>query len=483
MSNVNVQNTVSVGLQPSWRTARITGVTLFAMATASAGVIMNVAAYGTVLPTVAAICVFAIVQTLLLLTPLGGTFERRMFVTGFSVSWFMSGIAAIYAEKLGDPSQLVSDASTFYELASSRSANLTVEDLRVLTEGAGAVYAWRKIYDFSEAVGFGRERHIGILVNILAVSLAGVLIVKIARDLYGSDRRRHARLVLMFCACGLYWLFASMHLRDGAILLGIAGMLLFWVRYLVHRRTSDLVQLGVATSLGLAFFGLLRTEFVIIPLAMLLAGLVAMVLFDRSRGARRLIVYGLSIVALSVVIAVAAARLEEFLTLVARGFKAYSTLATQEAQADSLGYRYITIAPIPVRIVLGSLYLFIFPVPFWAGFQFVSAYNLFKSCNVLFFYLFTPLLAYSVWCHIRHSAQRSPASMFLLFVAVGCTAAIAGTSLETRHFGVFLPAMMLVALSPPLHEPATAGVVRKLTYVYLGSLVLLHLVWVVVKLQ
>ena len=482
MSMVKVQNAESAGSCPSWRAGRITGATLFAMAVASAGIIMNVAAYGTVLPTVAAICVFATVHSLLLLTPLGGTFERRMFVTAFAVSWFMSGVAALYAEKLGDPSQLVSDASTFHELASSRIANLTVDDLRVLTEGAGAVYAWRKIYEFADALGFGRERHVGILVNILAVSLAGVLMVKIARDLYGSDRGRHARLVLMFCACGLYWLFASVHLRDGVILLGIAAMLLFWVRYLVHKRTSDLVQLGVATALGLAFFGLLRTEFVIIPLAMLLAGLVAMVLFDRSRGARRLVVYGLAIVALSVVIAVGAARLDEFLTLASRGFEGYSSLAMKEAQADSLGYRYITIAPIPLRIVLGSLYLFIFPVPFWAGFQLVSAYNLFKSCNVLFLYLFTPLLAYAVWSQIRHAGRRSPASMFLLFVSVGCTAAIAGTSLETRHFGVFLPAMMLVAISPPLHEPETARVVRKLTYVYLGFVALLHLAWAAVKL-
>ena len=483
MSMVKVQHTQSAGSCPSWTTGRITGGTLFALATSSAGIIMSVAAYGTLLPTVAAICVFATVQALLLLTPLGGTFERRMFVASFSVSWFMSGVAALYAEKLGDPSQLVSDASTFYQLAASPRADLTLADLRVLTEGAGAVYAWRKIYEFADMLGLGRERHVGVLVNVLAVPLTGVLMVKTARDLYGPDPARQARLVLLVSACGLYWLFASMHLRDAAILLGIAAMLLFWVRYLVRRRTSDLVQLMAATALGLAFIGMLRTEFVIVPLAMLLAGLVAMVLFDRSRGARRLVVYGLAIASLSVFIAVAAARLDEFLTLATRGFENYSSLATQEAGADSLGYRYITSAPILLRILLGSIYLFLFPVPFWVGFQLVSVYNLFKSCNVLFFYLFTPLLAYAVWSQIRYATRRSTATMFLLFVAVGCTAAIAGTSLESRHFGVFLPAMMLLAISPPLHEPGTASAVTKLTFVYLGLVALLHLAWIAIKLQ
>jgi hypothetical protein len=42
--------------------------------------------------------------------------------------------------------------------------------------------------------------------------------------------------------------------------------------------------------------------------------------------------------------------------------------------------------------------------------------------------------------------------------------------------------MMLVAISPPLHEPETARVVRKLTYVYLGFVALLHLAWAAVKL-
>ncbi len=103
MSIVKVQDTRSAGSRLLWTTGRITGATLFALAMSSGGIIMSVAAYGTLLPTVAAICVFATVQTLLLLTPLGGTFERRMFVTSFSVSWFMSGVAALYAEKLGIP--------------------------------------------------------------------------------------------------------------------------------------------------------------------------------------------------------------------------------------------------------------------------------------------------------------------------------------------------------------------------------------------
>ncbi len=102
---------------------------------------------------------------------------------------------------------------------------------------------------------------------------------------------------------------------------------------------------------------------------------------------------------------------------------------------------------------------------------------------MLFFYLFTPLLAYAVWSQIRYATRRSTALMFLLFVAVGCTAAIAGTSLESRHFGVFLPAMMLLAISPPLHEPRTASAVTKLTFVYLGLVALLHLAWIAIKLS
>lgn len=469
------------GGRTSERRGTVPVTTLVALALAAAGVILSVFAYGSLVPTLTAAVVFGIVLAALLLTPLGGSFERRMFVMAFAVCWLMSGVAAVYAEKFDDRSQLKSDASTFYELSAAPVRAVSVDDLRVLTEGAGAVVAWRKVYAFARLLGLDPKRHIGILVNILAVSLAGVLVVKAGRVLYGEDPARLSILVLLFCTCGLYWLFASVHLRDGVILLGIAALLLAWIRYLVLRRTRDIIVLALASAFGLLFFGLLRTEFAFVPLAMLLAGLIALMLFDRGHGARRLFFFATAIIGLAILMVLAASKLEEITAQISRGLELYSELSSQSSDKDSLGVRYVTSAAVPIRVLLGSVYLFVFPVPFWAGFQLESVYNLFKSCNVLFFYVFTPLLIYAAWRLLRRADGRSAATMFLLVVSAGFTMAVAGTSLETRHFGVFTPAMLLLAASVPLRDPRTAQKVRSLTGLYVAAIVLLHVAWALVK--
>lgn len=59
--------------------------------------------------------------------------------------------------------------------------------------------------------------------------------------------------------------------------------------------------------------------------------------------------------------------------------------------------------------------------------------------------------------------------------------AIAGTSIETRHFGVFLPYVFLLALLPDLRKKINFNNYRKILVLVLGGVFSIHFSWVVVK--
>ena len=70
----------------------------------------------------------------------------------------------------------------------------------------------------------------------------------------------------------------------------------------------------------------------------------------------------------------------------------------------------------------------------------------------------------------------------MLFVSVGFTLAIAGTSLETRHFGNFLVPVFVLALLPDLRIRIERRHYRQLLILMLGGVAVVHAAWVVLKL-
>src|SRR6185436_14029906 len=93
----------------------------------------------------------------------------------------------------------------------------------------------------------------------------------------------------------------------------------------------------------------------------------------------------------------------------------YSELSFEQGEEQSLGNKLIVNQAPPVRLVLGSAYLFVYPIPFWAGFKEASSYHKFKSLNVLFMYAITPLFALAVWRVVLLKKLRRASILFLLF--------------------------------------------------------------------
>lgn len=448
----------------------------------SLGALINSFSYLSFAPVIVAAMFYAATYALLILTPLGGAAEQRMFSRVFSVGFLMAGIAAVYANQFQDAGQLFSDPGGFFDMAAGQSAGMSLIEIQIIHEGALGIVLWRAVYDFFAGLGFEKARYIGITVNVTVVALTGVIGIKFVRQIFGNDDYRFKRLTLLVAACGIFWLFAGIHMRDSAVLLAVTALAYAWIYFLTKPDLSVRLILIVTWSLlAAALFGFLRGEFIFVPFAMAAAAIAALLLGRVERG-RRWVVYVLMIVGSVIVALLAMTFANDIALIMDRGQTGYAELAAEQHAADSLGMALIVNQPTPIRLVLGSIYLFVFPIPFWSGFQLESAYNLFKSANVIYFYFVLPLLFIALRQLKRNKAMRTPALLFLVFLSLGFTLAIASTSMETRHFGAFFLPILLIATLPDLRVPIVWQHYKSFVYIILAGVFLVHLAWIVLKL-
>jgi hypothetical protein len=447
------------------------------------GALLHLIGYLSFQPLVLAFMYYALGRAVLLRPPLGGLYESRIFSRSFAACFLMAGVASVYASHWNDPSQLSSDAQTFFLLASGQAAGISIEELRVFFEGALAIRIWGEVYDLFDFLGFPRERYVGILFNVTVVAATGVLTIKMARRLFGEDPYRFQRAILLFATCGLFWLFAAIHIRDAVVLFVISALTYGWL-YLLDRPTLGwrLVQVLALSLVGAFLLAFLRAEFAFVPIAMGVAGTAALLLGRPSAGSR-VTAYLLLVVGTAALAGLLLTFGEEIRMAMLLGREGYVDLALDLNEGDSLGLRLLVHQPFPVRLILGSITLFLFPIPIWLGFQLQSVYHLFKSFNTVFFYFLIPLLLLAVRILWRQRSERRSSFVFLLLLVVGFTLAIAGTSLESRHLGAFLVPVLLLALMPELRTRAGWHNYRQLLMGVLGSVVVVHALWVLLKIM
>lgn len=170
-------------------------------------------------------------------------------------------------------------------------------------------------------------------------------------------------------------------MRDSIVLLAVTDLAYVCVYFL---QKPDLVhRLVLVTALSLlagAFLVFLRCEFVFVPIAMDMAATAALMFGSNSR--RRVVLYVLVIVGLAVAGSLAITFSDAIQYTLFRGNQSYADITADQHSADSLGIALIVNQAMPIRLVLGSIYLFVFPIPFWSGFQLESVYHVFKSFNV-----------------------------------------------------------------------------------------------------
>lgn len=402
--------------------------------------------------------------------------EINIFLRSLSTGLFAAGIASYYAIVLLDVFQLDSDASSFFELASQAGPARSIQDLRTITEGAGAVVLWSWFYNAANFLGFPREPYIGISINVLVVALATVVCARSARAIYGEDEYRFQRLVVFVTISGMLWLFAGIHIRDSVIFLAIAILGHFWISYLSELKTRKLMPALAATGIMMPILQTLRAEFFYVPLLIGAIGL-ASLNFSRGRGDSRFIML-LSTVLGAILVAVALFIFgDEIQRLLFMGQESYTASSLEDSRSGSLGSALIVNQTLLVRLALGIPYLFYFPIPFWSGLVDQSAIQLFKSLNALSFYFISAFVFVGAFRIAVVPQLRSPAFVFILFTPLLLSAVVAFTSLETRHFGAFLSFFFLVGLLPDSRIETEAKMIRLSFAVVVIGMAIIHGAW------
>jgi len=443
------------------------------------GSMLHMVAEATILPLLVALIYYYFGIAILSFPVIGGFWEQRIFSRVFSIGYLSAGISALYNAYAGNIVGVNVDIMHFLDAATDLYAGMSLKEIAILSEGSLAIVLWRYIYELFSMVGVYREQYVGVLVNVLYVAFSAVVALKMVRKIYGHDIYRFKQLMLLFSACGLIWLFSGILLRDSLVLLSVTMLAYFWLRFL--KQPDNVFSIAVIIVVSIVFsiyFGFLRTEFVFVPFAMAMAAMASLVL--SNVGKNKIAIYFIMLAGVITIVLLLIQYGSIIQLMLSSGREGYAEAASINGD-KSLGMAIIVNQPIPFRILIGSIYLFVFPIPFWIGFQFESVYHLYKSINVIFFYFVIPLLILAVSNVYYNKNVRSSEILFMLFISLGFVAGIAITSLETRHFGAFLVPIFILALLPEFRTKNVRVKYKKILVFVLTCVFFVHISWLAMK--
>ena len=416
--------------------------------------------------------------------PNGGA-ERRAFLLTYGVSIFVGGLAQWYSFAVFDSPQSATtyDSHTFFNLISPQPPFTTMADMPYVNAPL-AVLAWQQVYKVTWALGFAFGQYTGVMFNALVMGLAGSVTVRIARELFGADAWRLRRVGTLFAFSGLFILFGSVLLRDSFTTFLNVFVLWAIVSWLVRQTPRSLLFAVALTCVGGYAMLFLRAQ------AVLLFGVYGILAFLFWLIAKRLNAARLTVALFALpVLLFSIPYLVNYTTLVqevqTKGLSGYARQVAETHSEDSLGVRFVINQPLPIRVVLGSGSLMVYPIPLWANLRSgVSEYHLIKAYHGIFQVLVLPLVFAGVLVALRMFRRDRKQAVLLLFLAayllIGLEAVVV-TSLEQRHFAQFMPAFMILAALPDTREKKVRKRVQTITTWWLAMVVLVHLAWAMMK--
>jgi len=427
------------------------------------------------MPILAAFIYYIVGRFILFILMSGGIWEYRIFTRIFLSGFVSSSIASLYRIYAQDNQ---GDALHFYE-----NSLLDIRDIERLTsEHALPMFFFKKAFDIANYLAIPQQPYVGVFLNVLLVAFTGVIAIKSARIIYGNDIYRFKQLIFLTSLCGIFWLYAGVMLRDAFSLLGITLLMHAWIYFLKNPCFGfRLLNLIGVSFIGVILFQFIRAEYLFIPLSMALAG-TASLLFGSKKNINTYRLYPLLFIGFIGISFIPLYFGDQIINLIWFNQESYYNVSLSEHSQHSLGWMLIVDQPPILRGILGSLYLFVFPIPFWTGFQLDTVYSLFKSFNVIYLYFVVPLMILSFKILWKEKKHRSPMVLFLLLLLVGFTLSVAFSSMETRHHGNFFIPLLLISILPNLQDHTVFRQYKYLLIIYLLGVLLVHITWIMLKL-
>ena len=411
-------------------------------------------------------------------------YARRAFFLMFSVCVLMTGLSQFYAITFFGELQTTIDANNFYTLVSN---GLTTEKLTDIHVSAPlAIKSWQTLYSIYKVVGIENNGPwIGIILNSFTMSLAASLTVQTGRYLFGEDHDRLHLIGTMFAWCGIFWLFGALLLRDAFALLINVIVILVFVRVLSLPNFKNFCTLIFWLFFAIACMYFIRTK--VIPLFVVIA-LLGWLSWSRRSGVVSIanlmlpIATFLLVILLYPIISPFVSSIFEY-----AGFEKlkYGTMVGSGAGTDSLGYRLIVSQPLPIRLIAGSFYMVINPIPLWFNFKLqLGEYSWLRGFHGLYMIVIMPGAFVGMGYALKKSMRGgidAPAICFVLLFMIFNLLAVVLTSLEIRHIGIIVPSIILLAVIPNRKETISKSRIQQVAAIWFGFILVGHIMWALLR--
>lgn len=416
-----------------------------------------------------------IVAALLPLAFLGMRAARTSMVV-FGACVLAAGLCQLYTWTVFSVPQTTSDAELFYDLSRRGLLVETPAEIRLVLDATFSVMVWRTFYEIAKISGLHDGLWIGLTINALLVALSAAITVRIVEILFPGDMTRARRIGRLLAWCGMFWLFGATFVRDAFALFLQMIILAAFVWFL--QRPSVRRFLAAGAIAGLATWLMRGVRLESLPAIALLPAIAVAAWMLQGRGVKRM---GRLIVGVGLGVVIMAFVLDQVVSVGRNSAERYLALV-EEVGAGGLGYRLVISQPLPIRLITGALFIHVFPIPFWVGFTFnASEYHWLKSFHAIFMIAITPLAVLGIGRILQRVKEGAPGTVTLTFLAFYWIAMLEGvvaTSVENRHLGQFLPAMLILAVVPDLDDPVDRRALRRLMTLWYGGVFAIHMLWI-----
>ncbi len=417
----------------------------------------------------------------LILCRILGKHEQRAFGLSFAICVLVTGLSQIYAQVVFGQIQNTIDAVKYYSISTDGIWG-TINDLEWYINAPLAVFVWNRLYMLNTTLGFENEPWVGVLFNGFLVGLSAGLTVRTARYVFGSDARRLKLIGFLFATCGIFWLFGAIHIRDSFSLFLNSLLLYGFIRALALPRMYNILLLSIILIFATLAMYYIRKANVLLTAVFCVLGLVSWTRYKKFGGVRLFIVMMLGFM-LAVVFA---DTIVQYLRYVSEraiiGREWYRAHAHGEGQVHGLGYAVIGGQPLFVRLITGSIYMHVFPIPLWNNFTLTfGEYHWIKGYQGFYLATIIPFGVVGIYTALKQTIRGGPDVPPLCFLALFTIITLLGvvaTSLETRHHGQFLPAFLILSTLPDRH---TRLQLKLCCVIWYGTVVSIHFFWILLK--
>lgn len=409
--------------------------------------------------------------------------ERRAFVLTYSVCVLAGGIAQCYSLAVFNNPQSTDDAlHTFFPLISAQPPFMTMENMPSHNSPL-AVVAWQQVYKLAWGLGLEFGPYTGVMFNAFVMGLVGSFTVRIAREFFGNDTHRLQFVGTLFAFNGLFILFRAVLIRDCFTI--ALNTLVLWgiVRWLIRQTWWNLLIAVFLMGISTYAMTYLRIQ------SVLLFGLYGFLAFLFWFFSKRL--DAIRLIAILFAVGLAAIALPYLFTYFhitqetqTRGMEQYAEQSLNASVDDSLRMRLIVNQPLPIRLVMGSGVLMIYPIPLWAYFNTnFKDYLWIKGYNGIYQLFVIPLgiVGFSIVFRQLKKDRRQIALLFLAVYLLINMVAVVATSLEQRHYAQFMPAFIILAALPNTQNVMVKQRLRTIVVWWWLVVILVHITWVVLK--